>query len=377
MKKPIKVLAIVYKLVPAGLENRLMDIIRNIDNKRIQIDVFTYQLEKGLYDDEITSLGGTVYYNPPLNVKNMFWYVKYFRDFLLKHPEYKIVHAHQDAWCSVFCKGAYLAGVPVRIAHSRTAISGFSPEYVLKNIIKLPTRKYANYFFAVSEKAGKWLYGEKNVKKGLVQIWPNAIDSKKFYYKPKSREFVRSQNKWEDRFVIMHVGNFTKPKNHPFILNVFKLVHEKYSDSLLVLIGSGDTTNISKIIEANDLSDCVSMLGKRQDVYSLLQGADVFLFPSIFEGLPGALVEAQASGLPCVISDSIAEEVRITPFLSVLSLRDNIDCWVESILKYKDFKRLNTSSYISEKGFDIDSLTEKLCTFYEAAFKKHDSDYIK
>ena len=168
MDKPIRVLAVVFSMRHAGLETRLMDIIRNINRERVIIDVFSYQLNKGVFDDEIVSLGGKVYYNPPLTPKNMFWYVRYFRDFLLSHPEYKIVHAHQDAWCSVFCKGAYLAGVPVRIAHSRTAISGHSLDYMAKNIIKIPARKYANYYFAVSEKAGRWLFGDKLVDSGKV-----------------------------------------------------------------------------------------------------------------------------------------------------------------------------------------------------------------
>lgn len=138
-----------------------MDIIRHNDYERVCIDVFSYRESPGIMDDEIVSYGGKVYYNPPLTLKNMFWYVRYFKKFLARHPEYKIVHAHQDAWCSVFCKGAYLAGVPVRIAHSRTAISKVSVGNIVKNIIKLPARKYATHYFAVSELAGEWLFGKK------------------------------------------------------------------------------------------------------------------------------------------------------------------------------------------------------------------------
>lgn len=370
MKKPIKVLAVVYKLMPAGLENRLMDILRNIDRDRVQIDIFTYQLDPGVYDDEVRRLGGTVYYNPPLTIKNMFWYIQYFKDFLKKHPEYRIIHAHQDAWCSVFCKGAYLAGVPVRIAHSRTAISTHSLSNIVKDIIKVPTRKYANYYFAVSGKAGQWLYGDKLCMDGKVQIWSNAIDASKFYYNEEVRNTVRATNGWGNKYVVMHVGNFTPPKNHPFILEVFNELHEIDSDAILILVGTGERTYIDEYINEHNLKECVYLLGTRTDVNELLQGADVFFFPSIFEGLPGALVEAQASGLPCVMSDTISEEVQICPDLTVLSLKEKPRVWAESIMRYKAFRRINTRSFIENHGFDIHSLTNKLCQFYEESYTK-------
>lgn len=370
MDRPIKVLAVVYKLNRAGLESRLMDIIRNIDIKRVQIDIYTYQQEPGVYDEEVKALGGIVYYNPPLTVKNMFWYVQYFKDFLKNHPEYKIVHAHQDAWCSVFCKGAYLAGVPIRIAHSRTAISARSFGYIAKDIIKLPTRRYANYYFAVSKKAAIWLYGRKLYEQGKVQIWPNAIDAERFYYDETTRDKVRKENKWNEKYVIMHVGNFTAPKNHPFILEVFNEVRKKTDNALLILVGTGDRSFIDEYIRKHDLEQCIQLLGTRGDVNELLQGADVFFFPSVFEGLPGALVEAQAAGLPCVISNTIAEEVQITPNLTILSLETPKEEWSESIIRYKNFVREDTRKNIEEKGFDVQSLTDKLCQFYENAYEQ-------
>lgn len=370
MEEPIRVLAIVHQLKPGGLENRLMDIIRNIDHSRLIIDVFTYSLEPGVFDDEVKALGNKVFYNQPLTVKNMIWYVKYFRSFLKSHPEYKIVHAHQDAWCSVFCKGAYLAGVPIRIAHSRTAISSLSLKNIVKNVIKLPTKKYANFYFAVSEKAGRWLYGNKMYEKGEVQIWPNAIDANKFYYNKDIREDIRISNGWDNKYVVMHVGNFTPPKNHSFILEVFNEIHKMDKDAILVLVGTGDRNPLDEYVNEYNLSDVVEFLGSRNDVNDLLQGADVFLFPSIFEGLPGALVEAQASGLYCVMSDTIAEEVQITNNLTIKSLSESPRIWAESVLKYKYCERFNERECIEKKGFDIHSLTEKLCEFYEESYKR-------
>ncbi len=367
MKYPIYVLAIVRQMKPGGLENRLMDIIRAIGSERIHIDIFSYQLNEGSYDKEISALGGKVYYNPPLTVKNMFWYVGYFRKFLLGHPEYQIIHAHQNAWCSVFCKGAYQAGVPVRIAHSRTAINKITLGYCVKNIIKIPARKYANYYFAVSEKAGRWLYGNRLYDSGKVKIWPNAIDALPFYYNETVRERVRETNGWSGKYVIMHVGNFTPPKNHPFILKVFRKVAEIDEKAVLVLVGGDVREDIKAYIQQNNLTDKVILTGSRNDVNQLLQGADVFLFPSIFEGLPGAVVEAQAAGLPCVISDTITREVCITPHVEYLSLKEDAGVWAETVLKHKNEIRKDTREYIENAGFDIHSLVARLAEFYENA----------
>ncbi len=366
--EPIKVLAVVYKLMPAGLENRLMDILRNIDSQRVRIDVFTYQLEPGVYDEEVKRLGSEVFYNPPLTIKNMRWYVNYFREFLLQHPEYKIVHAHQDQWCSVFCKGAYLANVPVRIAHSRTALKMNSIGNIVKNVIKLPTKKYANYYFAVSENAGRWLFGNKMYNEGKVQIWPNAIDASKYYFNEEKRNEVRQQNDWEDKYIVMHVGNFTPPKNHPFIIKVFKGIYTEKKNALLVLVGRGDKKSIEDMIRENMIYDRVVLMGSRQDVNELLQGADAFLFPSIFEGLPGALVEAQAAGLPCVFSDTIAKEVNILPGNVILSLKEDSNSWARSVIATKEINRREAKKYIQEKGFDICTLVGQLCDFYEKAY---------
>ncbi len=369
--KPIRVLAIVCQLNPGGLENRLMDIIRSIDKSRVVIDVFTYREKPGLFDKEVKKMGGIVYYNPPLNVRNMFWYVHYFRRFLISHSEYKIVHAHQDAWCSVFCMGAYMARVPVRIAHSRTAISPKNLGHCVKNIIKIPTKKYANHYFAVSEKAGRWLYGDRMFNRGRVVIWPNAIDAKRFYYNEEVRKKVRNTNGWKGKYVIIHVGNYTYPKNHPFLLRIFNEVYKRDGEAVLVLVGTGDNSAINQIkkyIRENKLEKNVQILGSRNDVNELLQGADVFLFPSIFEGLPGALVEAQASGLPCVMSDVIAHEVKITPNLTERSLSDSSIEWAKDVLRYKGFQRKNTRKYIENKGFDVFSLSEKYCEFYEKSY---------
>lgn len=370
---PIKVLAVVYQLNRGGLENRLMDILRNIDYSKVCIDIFTYRLEPGLMDDEARKLGSKIYYNKPLTIRNFLEYVHYFKNFLLKHPEYKIVHAHQDAWCSVFCKGAYLANIPVRIAHSRTALVNNSIENLIKNIIKLPARKYANYYFAVSDKAGVWLFGKKKYLEGKVQVWPNAIDCRKYRYLKSVRTEVRNELGLQNNFILMHVGNFTAPKNHYFLINVFERYHKKNPLSKLILVGGQGPDkeielNTKKMVREKGLNEFVCFLGIRNDVPRLLQAADVFVFPSLFEGLPGAVVEAQASGLPCIISDRITKEVVLLKTTQQLPIT-NINEWCVALDQSRKVDRIDTFDEMQKAGFDIKALCSKLEDFYEKSLR--------
>lgn len=364
MEKPIKVLAVVCQMNRGGLECRLMDILRFIDKTKVSIDLFTYREDKGYFDDEVTALGSKIYYNKPLTVRNMISYSGYFADFLKKHPEYQIVHAHQDAWCSVFCKGAKMAGVPVRIAHSRTSIETFSIANLVKNLIKLPTTKYATHYFAVSGRAGKWLFGEKNVKKGLVQIWPNAIDTYPFRYKEQVRKMMQKELKIEGKTVLMHVGNFTPPKNHGFLLDVFACFVKRNPNAVLLLAGRGEHEGLKEKAVQLEIADKVHFLGGRDDVEQLLQAADVFVFPSLFEGFPGAVLEAQAAGLPCVISDRITEEVCILPTVCRLSLQTDLEKWCDEIERVLRLPRTDSIPVIEKAGFDIRSMVVELTKFY-------------
>lgn len=370
-ERVVHVLAVVSQLNRGGLESRLMEILRKMDFNRVCIDIYTYRLEKGLMDDEAKKLGCTIYYNKPLTVRNMHSYVNYFAEFLRKHPEYRIVHAHQDAWCSVFCKGAYKAGVPVRIAHSRTAISTITLRNIAKNIIKLQAKKYATHCFAVSDKAGEWLFGKKMMKKGKVQIWKNAIDCGKYVYDEKIRFEVRNEVGLSNEFVIMHVGNFTQPKNHEFIIDVFEQIIYNGTDAKLVLVGADtpvehNEKRIRDIVQEKKLADKVIFMGLRDDVCRVLQVADVFLFPSLFEGLPGAVIEAQAAGLPCVVSDTITKEVCILDSTVMLSLQLPVSQWAQKIEEFMTHKRKNTMQQMINAEFDVNSLVDKLTKFYES-----------
>ena len=364
-KHPKKVLVVVTQLNRGGLESRLLDIIRNLDFGRVQLDIFTCRLEPGMLDEEAAGYGSVIYYNKPLTVKNMFQYTRYFADFLKMHSDYQIVHAHQNAWCSVFCKGAQAAGVPVRIAHSRMALSALNARDFAKNVIKLPTRKYATHFFAVSGLAGEWLFGKKNVQRGNVQIWRNAIECNKFRFDEKRRQEKRNELGLQNNFVVLHVGNFTPPKNHNKIIKVFGAVSKQREDAVLLLAGEEKNNQVRLLVNEMQLSDKVRFLGNREDVNELMWAADVFLFPSIYEGMPGAVIEAQAAGLPCVVSHSVTTEVCITSLVTQISLEMSDELWADKLLEIQKIGRLDVCEDMKTAGYDVKTMVEELTLFYE------------
>lgn len=362
---PIKVLAIVHSMNRGGLESRLMDIMRSIDHSKVRIDIYSYSFTKGIFDDEITAMGSNIYYNKCLTVFNMLTYPCYFARFLKEHPEYQIIHAHQDAWCPIFCKGAKIAGVPVRIAHSRTAATKLTLKNCVRNIIKLPVKKYATHYFAVSDVAAIWLFGKKAYDDGKVTIWPNAIDTSRYIYNSQIRDKKRMELGIDNQFVLLHVGNFVEAKNHSFLIAVFYAFLKNHPQSTLLLAGGGDSSFLQEKCRNLGISENVCFLGSRNDVPELLQASDVFVFPSLFEGLPGALLEAQAAGLPCVVSSNITSEaVIVNDIVKSLPLSCDIKQWCVAIDQMKTIKRQNTLQYFIQKGFDIKEMVSRLTDFY-------------
>ena len=366
----IHVLAIVTKMNRGGIESRLLEILRYLDTTRIRLDIFTHELDAGELDAEVLGLGAKIYYNPHLGPENMLWYPGYFASFLQKHPEYQIVHAHQDAWCSVFCEGARRAGIPVNIAHSHTALQGNDPATLVKNIIKLPARTSATHLMAVSRKAGEWLFGTHLVADEKVAIWPNAIDYQLYQYNAIQRQELRRLYKLEDKQVFIHVGNFVAAKNHNFLIEVMAQIKQLNKQAVLLLVGGGDNTACQEQVQALGLEDCVHFLGKRDDVPALLQMADIFLFPSIFEGLPGVVFEAQAAGLPCLISAEIACEVSITNLVKFLPLSKGADHWAQVAQAMPRAQRPNNQGAFVKAGLDIRDYVARLMVFYEESLRQ-------
>ncbi len=361
MSEPVRVLHIVHALNRGGMESRIMDLYRHLDKDRYQYDFYIESGQAGMFDEEVISLGGRIYYSKrhdKYNIPNF----KAFRMFLTDHPECKIVYAYNQ-WSGWYLKEAKKCGIPNRIANARTSIETKSVKNTIKNIVKLNVNKYATYRFAVSKKAATWLYGERALQDGLVKIWPNAIDVEKYKFSEDVRREVREELGLGDSFTVIHVGNFRFEKNHPFLLRVFSEIKKKKKDAKLVLAGAGDIESLKSLMNELGIINDVIYLGVRKDVPRILQAGDVFVFPSLYEGFPGAVLEAEASGLRCIISDSITDEVLVTDHIKALSLNLEPQKWAEEVDRLSIDDRHCAWIKIREAGFDIKDLTRKTEAF--------------
>lgn len=358
MDEPIRVLHVVTYMGRGGLETMIMNYYRNIDRSKVQFDFLTHRNERWDYDDEIERLGGKIYHLPKLNPFNP-KYLNALDNFFKKHKEYKIVHCHQDCLSGIVLKYAKKNGVPFTIAHSHNANQDKNLKYLVKLIAKKNICKYSDYLFACGKEAGEWMF-----KTSDFEILNNAIDTKRYIYNEEKSLEMKEKLGVTDKFVIGHVGRFRPQKNHSFIIDIFKEVCEKEANSILLLVGDGPLEDeIKKKVHDLGLEDKVKFLGSRDDVNDLMQAMDVFMLPSLYEGFGIVLIEAQASGLKCVISESIPTDAIISKKVKQLSLDEDISSWAKEILCSKSERKEGIED-IEKSKYDIKSNAKWLENFY-------------
>lgn len=369
----IRVLEVVASMNRGGVETTLMNILRTIDREKVIMDFLVTTDEECDYYDEIRELGGLIY-SVPNRRKGVFKNKKALDDFFRVHNEYKIVHMHGASLSYIEpLIAAKKNGVPVRIIHSRNTRQNGSRVHVLLHFYhRLFIKNIATHFFACSKLAADWMYGNK-IQLDRWTMINNGIITDKFVFNQNKRDEIRKElNINNDEYAIVNVGRLADQKNHLFLLKVFVGVLKRDSSAKLFLVGDGpNRVLIENFIRENGIEDSVSLLGVRSNIYDLLQGMDLFFMPSLYEGLPGSVIEAQGSSLPCILSDSITKEVAVTNLVEYLSLNDGIDMWVESILKKKNYKRRNTKDEIVNAGFDMNTIAMKLEEFYIEEGNKH------
>lgn len=361
----IRVLQVVTHMNRGGLETMLMNYYRHIDRNQVQFDFLVHRAERADYDDEIESLGGRIYRLPRLNP----WspsYLKALDSFLGSHTEYQIIHVHQDCLSSVILKAAKEHHIPVRIAHSHSSNQDKDWKYPIKLFYRGQIHKYATALFACGQQAGQWMFCGHPFR-----ILNNAIDANAYAFSPSVRTNIRLKlGIPNNAYVVGHVGRFSPPKNHSRLLDIFAEIHRRDHRAMLLLVGD-DTCELGNEIhkKAKDLglTNNVIFTGVRSDVNTLLQAMDVFVFPSNYEGLPVTLVEAQAAGLPCYISDHVPMDCILTDLVKIVSLSASPSIWADNILSPKADRR-NTYAEIVAAGFDIAENTKWLQNYYEEAF---------
>jgi glycosyltransferase involved in cell wall biosynthesis len=366
MSEPLRVLQVFARMDRGGAETMIMNLYRSMNRSEVQFDFVVHTNDHCSFDDEIKELGGKIFRVPVYQGQNHFSYKKSWENFFQTHPEYKIIHGHVRSTASIYLKIAKKYGL-VTIAHSHSTSSGTGLPALIKNTLQYPIRYIGDYLFSCSQAAGIWLFGKKACKKENFHILNNAIDTSKFIFNKTLRQDKRKEFKILGKFVIGHVGRFSYPKNHEFLIDIFKAIHDKEPNSVLMLVGEGELRGkIEKKVEDLGLTDGVIFTGLRQDIPELLQAMDVILFPSLYEGLPVTIVEAQASGIKCILSDTITKEVVCDDHLvHFMSLKSQVNDWADKVLEYSNgYTRENSHDQIMKSGYDIHQTSIILQKFY-------------
>lgn len=351
MEKPIRVLHCVAGLGRGGYETFLMNVYRHIDRTKVQFD-FLYSFD-GVFVEEIMRLGGRVYQIPFITQKGPFVYRKAVCDFFRHHKEYRIVHSHMDKFSGLIMECAKKYGIPVRITHSHNIKNeGGIAFQVVKDYYGRKIAPHCTEKMACSADAYRWLFGSE----ANVLVVRNGIDSEKF---------INLDRRDSSIFTVVNVARFTQQKNHSFLIDIFNELYQLDNSSRLVLAGTGPLQDgIRNKVHSLGLTEAVAFLNDCNDVAGLLTTVDVLCMPSLFEGLPVSLVETQAAGVPCVISDRIPKEVDITGTVTFLPLEESPRRWAEELLRHKQEPKADNRQKIVDAGYDIRSTAEFLQDFY-------------
>ena len=366
--EPIHVLVLDTVMDRGGAEAMIMNYMRNINRELIQFDFLTNRDYRAAFEDEIESLGGKVYHMCPMYPGKFRQYKREVREFLEEHPEYKIIHSNLEERSYFALKEAKKMGIPVRISHSHNRPLGFNAKLLVRYYFRFMLKYYNTHMFACGIEAGDWLYGKK--KRDKVIVMNNAIDARQYTYDLDKSVAMKKKLGVERKLVIGHVGRFFAQKNHSFLIDIFNEIYKQNSNAVLLLVGGGekdDTLKNQMLQKVADLGllDCVQFLGVREDVNEVMQAFDLFLLPSLFEGLPVTMVEAQASGLPCVISDKVPIQCDITGNVKVVALEESPEVWADVVLEFlAGFERKDTYDKIQKAGFDIKENAKWLEEFY-------------
>lgn len=359
--EPIRVAQIIGKWLGGGVESVVMNYYRHIDRTKIQFDFICDEDSTNIPYEEIEKMGGRVILIPPY--QKIFKYHKKLKE-VLKSGGYKIVHSHINTLSVFSLFAAKCAGVPVRIAHSHsTTNKKEKKKNLLKQILRPFSKVFATDYMCCSELAGRWLFGNKEYDNGNVYLLNNAIDLDKFKYDEEKRKKKRKElNIEDDTLVIGHVGRFVEQKNHRFLIDIFNEVHKQKENSILLLAGQGPLMEeMKEKVKILGLEKNVMFLGQRSDINELYQAMDLLLFPSLYEGLGMVVVEAQISGLPCVVSTEIPKIAKVTKKITFVNLENKTETWNEVIFKYlSNINRKNINFTDKIENYDIKKDVTKL-----------------
>ncbi len=360
---PIHVVHVLATLNRGGAETLVLNLYRSIDRTCVQFDFVTHYRTKAGFVDEVKRMVGRIFVCPTFSLKNICGYINWWKKFFKDHPEFQILHSHVRSTASFYLPIARKYGLKT-IIHSHSTNNGRGITGIVKSLLQYPLRWQADYYMACSKISGEWLFGNKIVNSERFVVIQNGINVDKFRFDAIKRQKMRDDLKLGNSRVFIHVGGLRAVKNHTFLLDVFEKVHQKDLNTKLLLVGKGELEREMKNkIHHLNLEDSVMMLGTRGDVAELLQAADCFLLPSIWEGVPTSVIEAQASGIPCIISNKVNKDVAISPLVTLLPIDEGVLPWVREIEKMA-FIRRDVLDDIRNKGYDINQIAHKIVELY-------------
>lgn len=369
-KEKIYVLVLITAMDRAGAETVVMNYLQHLDRNKIQMDFLVNRKERADYEEEIESLGSKVYHMTPMYPGKFSRYKREFKRFLVEHPEYQMIHSHLEERSYFALKIAKKMGIPVRIAHAHSVPKGKGLKQVVRLYFRKRLKGLYTHAFACGEGPARWLFGNEE-----VVFIKNAVDTERFLYSEGVRREMRKQLKVkDDTLVIGHVGRTVPEKNQEMLIDIFYNVNKQRPESKLLLIGGGNPKGeqkykkaIVKKVKDLGLETKVKWLGVRDDVHRLMQAMDVLVMPSTSEGFPVTLVEAQAAGLRCVVSDAIDYSVNLTEEMQYESLDSEIEDWANKIISFshEELDKSAMNEKVVQAGFDIKEQAKKLEAFYE------------
>lgn len=369
LNNSVRVLVIGMSPQKGGIETMLMNFFRNTDKEKVQYSLLTFCSEC-VYESEIQSFGIPVYHITRRGVNPIKNYTELTEFYKAHAEEYDFIWYHLSSASN--CLPVTLAKKYTNakiICHSHgTSFDSralFRPIHLLFDKINNPKLlKCTDFCFACSQAAGDWLF--KGSDKPITVI-KNGIPIEKYRYSEETRNRVRSEMQLQDSFVIGHAGRFCEAKNQPFIVDVFNAFQKAYPNTVLLLAGEGETqTAVREQVKRLGLTNKVRFLGFRDDFATLLQAFDLFLMPSLYEGLPISAIEAQTAGVPCLLADTITQETAITDLVNFMSLEDAPERWAERIaaIQKKTIERSQYATIVSDAGYSDEQTVDDVVDFF-------------
>lgn len=376
-KKVTRVLHVVGGMSAGGLETLIMNIYRNIDRNKIQFDFAVQATKKCFYDEEIIEMGGRIitHPSPKKSLKN---YKEALSNTLKNYGEYDVVHSHVLFFSGVVLEVAKKQNVPVRISHSHnTNDSKKASIYreVYRGIMRKKILKNSTHMIGCSREACEYVFGKSQFDLGIAKHFPNAIDITKYQELSRDKNDLKSElGLTKDTVLIGHIGRFSKQKNHLFLIEIFAEYLKNEKNAHLVLVGEGtEKENVIRLVLEKKIENRVHFLGLRKDIPDVLASIDLFLFPSLYEGLGIVAVEAQAAGVPCLVSDKVPLEADIDIGLvnRLNNDSDSIEMWVEKVSSLTRTTKLNWNNIetaLKKSGYNIEESSERLIGMYKGKY---------